>query len=375
MTLLFVIIIALIALVLYLYFRPGRQRPLVNTSYIEGLIAELEGDIDLAIKKFKEAVSMDTNLVDAYIRLGNLYRRKGDISRAIQIHQSLTVRPTLKKDVEKRIFFALVEDYLDYGRPNKAASVLKEILKIDKNDHSAIEQLLHIYETLGNFQDCVGVIEEYNGQINEERRAFYYASLAKSKLSDTDEDIETREKEAVGLFKKALKIKPDSIAALNFWGEYYRNKGDLKKAREYYLKIAERHPDWTFLIIENFEKVSFETGTFEEIIPLYEKIFKSNPKNFSVGFALAELYEKKNEREQAKEVYRKLSELYPKSPLPKIYLLNLASESKTIKGEVGELLRFFSEPKFVCKHCGTSTNKFTFLCPKCHSIETYLPHL
>ncbi|MEO0142880.1 MAG: tetratricopeptide repeat protein [candidate division WOR-3 bacterium] len=375
MTFLTIIVIALIAIILYLYFRPRREKPAVNLPYIEALLAELEGNIDQAIKKYKEALNIDTNLIDGYIRLGNLYKKKNDISRAIKIHQSLTVRPTLKKDTEKKIYYALAQDYLDLNRPNKAVSFLKEILNIDKNEKPAFEKLLHIYEDLQNFQDCIAVIEEYASETDDgRRRAYYYAALANSKLNESGEDREALEKEALALFKKALKIKPDSLATLYSIAEFYRNKGEFKKAREYYLKIAQLHPKWTFLIIENFEKVAFETGTFDEIIPLYEKIFKADPKNFTVGFALANLYEKKNEKELAKEIYYKISELYPKSLLPKLLLTSLMGDTKSVRKELNEVIKLVTENKFVCTNCGMSTNKFIFLCPKCHSVESFLPH-
>jgi len=215
MTFLPIIVIVLIAIILYLYFRPRREKAVVNLNYIEALIAELDGNFDQAIKKYKEALSIDTELVDAYIRLGNLYKKKGDITRAIQIHQSLTVRPTLKKEIEKRIYYALAQDYLDHNRPNKAVSFLKEILKIDRNEKIAREKILHIYEDLQNFQDCLSFIEEFNfGKEDTKRQAYYYSSLANSKLTESTEDREELEKEAIGLFKKALKIAPDSITTL-----------------------------------------------------------------------------------------------------------------------------------------------------------------
>ncbi len=376
MTFLTIVVIALVAIILYLYFRPRRERPMVNLPYIEALIAELEGNIDQAIRKYKEALNIDTNLIDGYIRLGNLYKKKNDIARAIKIHQSLTVRPTLKKDMEKRIYYALAQDYLDYNRPNRAVSFLKEILNIDKNEKLAFEKLLHIYEDLQNFQDCISVTEEYTFERdNEKRRSYYYTALANSKLNETSEDRDALEKEALALLKKALKIKPDSLAALYSIAEFYRNRGELKKAREYYLKIAQLHPRWTFLIIENFEKVSFETGTFDETIPLYEKIFKADPKNFMVGFALANLYEKKNEQELAKEIYYKISEIYPKNPLPKLHLVQLLGDTKSVRKELNEVIKLLAENKFVCTNCGMFINKFAFLCPKCHSIESFLPHL
>ncbi len=376
MTILIIIIFALIAFIIYFYFKPRKTRVSANIPYLESLIAELENNDELAMKKLKEALSIDTNLVDGYVRLGNLYREKGDIERAIKIHQSLTVRPTLKKEEEKKVYLNLVQDFLQSNRPNKAISYLREILKIDKNDRTARDLLLRVYEDLQNYQDCIALCEEYGGgSIDGNRIACYYSALGNAKMSESGEEEAERIKEATNLFKKALKIKPDSLSALYTTAEFYRNQGDLKKAREYYLKLLEFHPDFAFLIITELEKTAYETGTFEQIIPLYEKIFKQNPKNFSVGFALANLYEKKNEVEQAKEVYRKIGELYPEAILPKIHILKLSADTKTIKREIAEIEKSLTQNKFVCSKCGNKTKKFIFICSDCRSIESYLPQL
>lgn len=376
MTVLIIIVVALIALVLYLYFYRKQGEITGYTPYIEALVALLENNDDLAMKKFKEAVSHDSDLVDAYIRLGDLYTKRGEISRAIQIHQSLTVRPTLKKQVEKRVYYALVNDLLETSRYNKAISFLKEILKIDKKDKHAHELILRIYENTESYGDCIALYEERGFKPKvDKRHAFYYASLANNKLKNITEENPDLEREVVNLFKKALKISSNSLTALYYLAGYSEQKSDLQKAREYYYKIITQHPDHAFLIIPKFEKVYFELDLFDKIIPIYEKIFHDNPKNFAIGFALADLYEKKNDTESAKEVYDKLTDIYPKSVLPKLHLLKSCTEDESLKKKITEIENIMSHKHFKCINCGYDTKKFSFLCAKCHAVESFLPYL
>ncbi len=376
MTLFIILIAALIIFVLYLYFGQKRERTSGYTPYVEALAALLENNEDLAIKKFKEAVSLDSDLIDAYVRLGDLYRKRGDVSRAIQIHQSLTVRPTLKKHEEKKVYYALVNDLIDTSRHHKAISFLKEILKIDKRDKHAQELILKIYEDTGNYGDCIALYEESGVKVKEDKRhAFYYASYANNKLKGITEEKPEVEKDAVNLLKKALKILPNSVTALYYLGDYYEQKGNLKKAKEYYHKIMTKHPDRAFLIIDKFEKVYYELGLFDDIIPVYEKIFRANPKNFAVGLALAALYEKKNDLEAAQAVYNKLSDRYPKSSLLKLRLLKSIIQDETLTEKVTEIENAVSNELFKCTNCGFCAEKFSFLCPKCHAIESFLLYL
>jgi lipopolysaccharide biosynthesis regulator YciM len=251
---------------------------------------------------------------------------------------------------------------------------LREILKIDKKDQEALNLLLKVYEDLHSYQDCISLYEEYGNTLDNLRLAFYYTALGSSRLSESSND-EGVIKEVLNLYKKALRIKSDSVSALYALGEFYRNQGDLKRAKEYYFKLCELQPDFSFLVISELEKAAYETGTFEQVIPLYEKIFKQNPKNFAVGFSLANLYEKKNEIQSAIDIYRKICELYPDAILPRIKIMKLSPDVKSLRKEIAEIEKILEKKKFVCKKCGNQIEKFTFLCPNCRSIESYLPQL
>jgi lipopolysaccharide biosynthesis regulator YciM len=371
-----VIIIALVVLVVILYARQSRGGRTTYTSYIEALIALLENDDATAMKKLKETVNLDSELIDAYIRLGALYRKQGDVPRATHIHQSLTVRPTLNTREEKRVYYALVDDMLAANRKNKAVSLLREILKIDKKDMHARECILKLYEEMGNYADCIAIYEEGGFKRQDAQRlAFYYASLAQTQLQGVTESDTDKEKEAVTLLKKALRISSDSLVALYYLAAYFEKKGNLKKAMEYYRRIVTEHPDQAYLIMPAFEKIHFELGSFDEIIPVYERIFREHPKNFTVGLALAALYEKKNTVEMAGDVYRKLSQEYPHSVFVALRLLRSQTGDDTCKEQINEIEHRLVRTEFMCTKCGFCVAEKTFLCPQCHAVESFLPRL
>jgi lipopolysaccharide biosynthesis regulator YciM len=371
-----VIIIALVVLIVFLYVRQGKHKRTGYPPYIEALIALLEEDDATALKKLKETVSRDSDLIDAYIRLGALYRKQGDVPRATQIHQSLTVRPALNMREEKRVFYALVDDMLAANRKNKAISLLREILKIDKKDAHARELILKLYEEMGNYADCIAIYEEGRfKRKNAQRRAFYYASLAQSKLESASETDAQKEKEALNLLKKALKISSDSLSALYYLAAYHEQKGNLKKAMEHYRRIVMEHPDHAYLIIPAFERIHFELGSFDDIIPVYERVFRQHPNNFPVGVALAALYEKKNTADMARKVYAKLSQEYPENVLISLRLLKSDIDDSKIQERINEIENKLMRTEFRCSNCGFDIDRKVFLCPQCHAIESFLPRL
>lgn len=376
MTVLLIIVVALIAMVFYLYFHRRREKTTAHVPYTEALIALLDGDEELALKRFKEAVSADSDLFDAYLRLGNIYRKRGDPARAMQIHQSLTARPTLNKHEEKKLYRELAVDALEANRPNRAVSFLKEIIKIDNKDSDAYGLILRTYEDMGSYSDCIAVYEE--GKFtpkDDRRRAFYYAMLAHSMFEHVNPEEREAEKEVYSLLKKSLRIAPDSITGTFYLGGYYELKQDLKRARENYLKIINEHPAYAFLVIPNFERASYELGSFNEIIPIYEKIVAHDPRNFSVAFALANLYEKKNDITAARELYNRISEQYPGHVVPRIRSLAIDTEDARVAAALADIGTTFARREYACRNCGHTRPDFVFLCEKCHSIESFSPVL
>ncbi|MDH4210833.1 MAG: tetratricopeptide repeat protein [candidate division WOR-3 bacterium] len=376
MTVLIILVVALIAMTLYLYFHRQREKKTAYHPYLDALIALLDNNEELAMKRLKDAVSVDSDLFDAYVRLGDLHRKRGDPVRAMQIHQSLTARPTLKKHEEKKLYYALAQDALAAKRPNRAISFLKEILKIDNKDNNAYGLILRIYEDMGSYGDCIGVYEEGKfAPKNDYRRAFYYAMLARDKLEKLGEEDQEKEKEVSNLLRKALRIAPDSITATFYMGNFFERKGDAGKARESYLKIINEHPEYAFLVIPHFERTSFELGSFNDIIPIYERTVAKYPGNFSVGFALANLYEKKNDMDAAQGLYIKLAEQFPRSILPKIRMSKLKTDDDAILSALSEMEELVYAAEYTCNNCGNMRRDFSFLCEKCHAIESFSPVL
>ncbi len=376
MTVLIILVVALMAMTLYLYFHRQREKKTGRHPYLEALIALLDNNEELAMKRLKEAVSADSDLFDAYVRLGDLHRKRGDPVRAMQIHQSLTARPTLKKHEEKKLYYALAQDALDAKRPNRAISFLKEILKIDNKDNDAYGFILRTYEDMGSYGDCIAVYEEGKfAPKNDYRRAFYYAMVARGKMDTLNEGDQEKEKEVSNLLRKALRIAPDSITGTFYMGNLFERRGDVRKARESYLKIINDHPEYAFLVMPHFERTSFELGSFNDIIPLYEKIVAKLPRNFSVAFALANLYEKKNDIEAAQSLYTKLAEQFPQSVLPKIRLLKLKTDDESIITALDEMEEVLYAREYACNNCGNTRTDFSFICEKCHAIESFSPVL
>ncbi|MFB0509925.1 MAG: tetratricopeptide repeat protein, partial [bacterium] len=161
MIFLVIILILILAIAIYPVVRDAiRRRRVILPAYTEGLALLLEGNKDGAIEKFKQAVQRDSNNIDAYLRLGDLYFEKGDIERAIQIHQGLTLRQTLDKKQEKKIYQSLGHSYLRLARFAKAISIFEELIEIDSKNLSNYETLLMLYEKTERWEEASALLKK-----------------------------------------------------------------------------------------------------------------------------------------------------------------------------------------------------------------------
>jgi tetratricopeptide (TPR) repeat protein len=134
-----VVIAGIVILAVVLSRRPGGP---AADNYQEALRALLDGRETEAIKRLRDTVMKDTDNVDAYIRLGRLIRQRGDAEKAAHIHQSLTVRPALKRSEELVIYEErlssdklphlrrLLAMLLSRKRSDEAAEILKQHKKL-----------------------------------------------------------------------------------------------------------------------------------------------------------------------------------------------------------------------------------------------------
>src|SRR5215216_224301 len=113
-------------------------------SYFRGLNFLLNEQPDKAIEAFIEVVKVDPQTVELHFALGSLFRRRGELERAIRMHQNLAERTDLQQDQKLAALFELAQDYLKAGLLDRAEELF---LKLEGAAHaeSALKFLLEIY--------------------------------------------------------------------------------------------------------------------------------------------------------------------------------------------------------------------------------------
>ena len=96
---------------------------LLYPDYFKGLNYLINEQPDKAIEVFVKMLEVDTETVETHFALGSLFRRRGEVDRAIRIHQNLIARPTLTPEQCNQALLELGEDYLRAGWFDRAESL------------------------------------------------------------------------------------------------------------------------------------------------------------------------------------------------------------------------------------------------------------
>jgi tetratricopeptide (TPR) repeat protein len=203
---------ALMALVLALS-RKGRTEDEAR-AYLAGFRYVLSDDPDAAIAELARAAQLNKQTLETYFALGALFRRKGDLDRAIRLHQNMLLRPGLMPEVRRRALIALAVDYRRSGLSGRAQEELEKVLSEEPAEREALVQLRQIHEDAGQWERAAELqarLVEMDGQ-GQAILAHHLAEHSRPKRSSAPE-------EALAEARRAVELCPSSADAQLALGE------------------------------------------------------------------------------------------------------------------------------------------------------------
>jgi lipopolysaccharide biosynthesis regulator YciM len=282
-----------IALIVYFYYSSLRKKkiPRTNSLYTDALNAMVNGDLSNAISLLKQVVKQDSNHVRAYLQLGNILRKENP-EQSLKIHQSLTVRPNLSRDIQVDIHTALAEDYGFISNYKKAIEEAKLVLSIEKRNLWALNFLINISVENQDWEEAIGwtkQLQKITGKTTSEDEAKFDVFKGLDYLKSGDFE------KAKSQFEKGIKASPDYPPSYRYLGDVYEQTRELVKALENWEKYAFRELEKGKVIYSKIETALFDLGRYSEVEKFYRKILDLNPSNFEATIRLANVLEEKGE--------------------------------------------------------------------------------
>lgn len=362
---------------LWLLFRTTqthkRQQSTLSSEYFKGLNYLLNDEQGKALDIFVKLVESNWDTIDTHFALGKIYRRNGEMDKAIKIHQGLIARPSLPERYRSKILLELGYDYLGAGWFDRAEGLFKEVLIQDEKSKEARHNLILIYQQEKDWFKAIDIAVDLfseNPAITGPMIAHYYCELAE--ISRTKGDISQLENHA----NKALRYDADCVRATILLADQIKVTGDDRKAIKLYESIEKQDAESIILVIDSmlecYTNLSSENKLYEYLVELQKR-----HKNLFLQTVIVSVLEKSQGKQAAIEYLSDKVKYQPS--LAGIQKLVTYKEKELDADEVfADLTTAISvmqkdSVEYRCQKCGFSTNTHYWLCPSCNHWGTVKP--
>ena len=348
----------------------------LSRDYVAGVNFLLSNQQDKAVDLFLDMLKEDTGTVEAHLTLGNLFRSRGEVDRAIRIHQSLMESASLTYDQRLLAVQQLGRDYMAAGLYDRAEDMFKQL--VDETDFrlSALQQLLQIYQATSDWQSAIEVAERLVKLGKEKHRgeiANFWCELALQQMAANDLD------KAMALLKKGAAADRNSARVSIMMGRVWMEKGDYAKAVESLERVIDQDKELVGETLEMLQTCYQQLGKADEWEVFLRRCVEENA-GASAELMLAQILEQREGVEAAQNYVTRQLERHPTMRVfHKLmdYHLNEAEEGRAkeslgvLRNMVGEQVR--SKPRYRCQKCGFTAHTLYWHCPSCRSWATIKP--
>jgi len=356
--------------------RDGEEpAPPLNIDYLKGLNFLLNEQTDQALEHFLKMVRVDDRTIETHFALGSLFRRRGEIDRAIRIHQNIIARPDLAAEQRDQALFSLAKDYLKAGLLDRAENMFVRLSQGSRYQVEALERLCRIYEQEHEWQKAIvsgQKLETLSGRSLELQIAHYYCELAEQAAGNGDYA------QARAFVKKAQSGRARTLRGALTRGDIARDTNDIKTALRLYQRIIDEN---TYLITEalpRIVKIHSSEGSVDKLEKNLEAMLRKNPQmGTDIAYtAIANDIGGIGVIDRCVENYMlnepTLGEFIDLQSAIEGDIVARADAMVKVRSALSKLAA--ATPRYQCKECGFSSQKLLWQCPSCKDWETQRPH-
>jgi lipopolysaccharide biosynthesis regulator YciM len=342
-----------------------------DSAFLKGVQYILTNDHDQAIEQFTKSVQVDSESIETYVALGNLYRSKGDIGRAIRIRQSIILRPNIDPKIKLRALFDLGVDYRKGGFFNRALETFQRVIEKNPSSVETLEEIERIHEEVKDWENAYRTRLKISRLVKGNHAHILAHHLVESgkMLMEEDDPAGARH-----LFTKALATDAGCIDAYLHLGDLHFRKGEFKRAIQQWKKVGEYAPQLTFLAYRRLEGAYAKMKNLRPVEAFLRESLESHPDAFT-HLALARyLYNEKDVEgalEELESALRLAPTFWEASRLKGEMLLSQGKNEEALQA-YRELLDHLSIPylRFQCSQCGHEPADLQWQCPQCRTWDT-----
>ena len=360
------VLAALVLGILAGHFGWGKRWPgslgKLHPDYLTGLDYLVSEQPDRALDMFLKLMDANAETIETHFALGSLYRRRGEVERAIRIHQNLLARKELAPEHREQALLALAQDYLRAGVLDRAEGMFQQVSEVPRLRVSALDSLRGVYERQHDWQQALGVYRQL---------ALIKAAPARSVAAHYLCELATVAIE-----------RGDIVGAHSLLDQARAEALPFPRAALLGAQIAEREAQHE-LAVKLLRQALTESPTLlQEELPHLLRLAGPAERDAILGELVAQT-ELRGFDELKRLVFAAIAaDLGSAAPLrasiEKVFSQDATlqavwqegpTQSERIAQEIGALLA--QAEKYRCNECGFSGRNFYWHCPACHSWDSF----
>jgi lipopolysaccharide biosynthesis regulator YciM len=355
-----------------------RRRARESPHYILGLNFLVSNQIDLAIEELSRAASLDADALEVHMILGNLYREKGQVGKAITVHQSLLQRAKLTRLEHAYVLLCLGLDYKRGGFVDRALEAFNEVMRLDPKNEYALLNLQKLHEEQHQWSEAYDTRQRLTKLTAIDSRPQSQSILA---FLENEIGLEAMRRkdfaEAARRFQGAINIDARAVPAYLNLGDVRVAEGKDKEASGIWEELVHLAPDRAYLAFDRLEALAVRSGNPERFTRLCRRLIDENPQDWRGRLALSRHFAAKGQTHEALDflfaalkqnphalsihqaIWRALGQLRHPAALVNRY------------GELTQHAVFYLDPH-VCVRCRYRSTELLWQCPHCHDWNTFV---
>ena len=354
--------------------RKARESP----HYILGLNFLVSNQLDLAIEELTAAAGIDREAIEIHLILGNLYREKGQVTRAIQMHQQLLQRQKLTKLEQAYVQLCLGLDFRRGGFVDRALDAFTEVLRSDPGNQYALLNLEKLHEEQQQWQEAYAIrqrlaalTDDAHKQKHQAILAFLENQLGLQALTRTETTM------AVSRFESAIELDAGAVPAYLNLGDVQRQQGQLEEAVATWMQVIRIAPERAYLVFDRIEAVALAQGDTERFPALCHRLVDANPQDWRARLALGRHLATRGQPSEALDllfdslIHNPHAVSIHQAIWQALAALGFTEERVQRYMELTREAVFYLDPH-VCMRCRYRSTELLWQCPQCHEWNTFI---
>lgn len=331
----------------------------------------LAGELGAAERALAEAARVDSSSIDVYLALANLFRSRGEIGRAIQIHQNLLLRQDLPVAVRRECQLGLALDFRAGGFLQRAAASFEELLEVEPRNQLALRELERIKIDSGEWEEAIRIRRRISdGPRSTRILAHLWTGVGRARAR------EGHPADARRAFKKALSRDRGCAEAYIALGDQLLAEGKTRKAIGLWRRALPLHRAAGLLVYPRLWEGFSGLQDFAGLERALRQQLADQPEDTEALLWLARTCVRLGRVDEALTQLRRQLDRMP-GYLPAYAEIGriLVSERRDF-----EALKAFEElldrlplerERLRCRGCGTQDTELHWRCPQCGEWDSF----